>query len=139
VSVAYSGGVYYNIGCDPASNATTASVDSDSAVKRIGNRLILPVPVTAIGIWCFGDIDQDTTTLKLYGTDGTTVLATSTLSSVKRGSTGVGHYVGFFDSGATVELSANTASAYKNVSKPNTLLQSYVGNTIASTCATCSM
>lgn len=126
VTLEYSGAVYYDIGCNPACTAYTENLDSDGSIRRAGNRFILPVPVTAVGIWALIDNDTDTTTLKLYDTDGTTVLGTVTLVAAARVGISGGYYWGLFG-GAAVALSANTASAYRVVAETNNTSATAVG------------
>jgi hypothetical protein len=84
VSLEYSGAVFYEIGLLPACALNAINVDADSSVRRAGNIITPAVPITTTGCWAFVEVDNDTGTFKLYGTDGTTVLATHTLSSANR-------------------------------------------------------
>jgi hypothetical protein len=112
MSLEYSGGVFYDIGITPAMTFASEGLDNDGTFRRLGNRLITPVPVTVDGFWAVMDNDTDTTVIKLYDTDGTTELATATLVSANRDANGVGlYYVPF--AGAAVNLSANTANPYR--------------------------
>jgi len=115
----YSGAVFYPLGWSPSASVATENIDSDGSVRRLGNRFILPVPVTAIGVWVMIDNDTDTTSLKIYGTDGTTVLATATLVAANRQASSARPFYALFDSGTEVVLSANTASAYRVVAETN--------------------
>ena len=118
VTVAYSGGATYDIGVGPASNAATESLDADGTLRRAGNIFILPAPVTVHGAWVVMDNDTDTTTIKLYDTDGTTVLASATQITANRATTS-GGWNFFAFTGAAVNLSANTSTGYRLVAETN--------------------
>lgn len=107
VTVAYSGGAVYDIGMGPACVVQTESLDSDGALRRAGNVFILPAPVTVHGAWVVMDNDTDTTTIKLYGPDGTSVLASAVQVSANRATTS-GGWNFFAFTGDPVPLSANT-------------------------------
>lgn len=111
--IEYSGAVYHQVGWAPQGTYGVEGIDNDSSVRRIGNRFILPASVTAIGCWVFIDNDNDTTTIKLYDTDGTTELATSALVAVNR--QGTATRMQFVPFTAPVNLSANTTNPYRLV------------------------
>lgn len=112
-SVEYLGAVFYDVGWPPTTTFAVENIDNDGSVRRIGNRFVLPAPVTCDGWWGILDNDTDTTTVRLYDTDGTTVLASSTLVSANRQATSGRLYRIKWDDGVTVNLSANTASPYR--------------------------
>lgn len=111
--IEYSGAVFYHVGWGPAAAYAQESIDNDGSVRRIGNRFILPVPLTVAGCWVQIDNDTDTTTIKLYDTDGTTELATATLVAANRQGTSARLQRVLF--GAPVNLSAGTATPYRIV------------------------
>lgn len=114
VTIAYSGGERYDIGIMPALTSTTENMDADGTLRRVGNVFILPAPVTVHGAWVVYDNDTDTTSIKLYDTDGTTVLATSTGATAYRTTTSAGwNFVKF--AGSPVNLQANTTTGYRIV------------------------
>lgn len=128
-TIEYSGGVYYQVGWIPASTTATENIDNDGAVRRLGNRLILPAPVTAVGMWAFIDNDTDTTTLKLYDTDGTTELATAALVAANR--QGTASRIQWVLFGAAVDLSAGTGSPYRLVATTNNTSSTSAGIIVA--------
>jgi hypothetical protein len=63
---------------DYGSPFTTHTFNSGSATNRVGNRYTLPWPCRTNGCWVWrGLADLGAFTMKLYDTDGTTVLATT--------------------------------------------------------------
>ncbi len=111
--VEYSGPAYYDWGWVPSTTQGSESVDADGSLRRIGNRFILPCSVTAYGAWAYLDWDTNNTTIKLYDTDGTTVLATATMLAAARSTTTA--RLGYFSFATPVNLQANTASPYRLV------------------------
>jgi hypothetical protein len=84
----------------------TNTFDNNDAVTRRGNIFQVPFPTRAKGCWVWIDADNDFT-VKLYDSDGSTVLATTaTIDSAQRmGNTGGLH---FFPFTTTASLSAST-------------------------------
>jgi len=126
MSLEYSGNVFYQTYVGPCHTVLTENLDSDGTLQRQGNRIILPMAVTVDGFWAVLDNDTDTTVLKLYDTDGTTELATGTLVSANRnGTAGAMYHIPF--AGASVNLTANTASPYRVVVTTNNTSATAVG------------
>lgn len=78
--VEYSDGSYEPILGIPdyGSAFTTHTFNSGSTTNRVGNRYTLPWPCRTNGCWLWRGLgDLGTITMNLYGTDGTTVLATT--------------------------------------------------------------
>lgn len=81
--------------------------NSGSTTNRIGNIFQLPFPARAKGAWAWVDADGDYT-IKLYDSDGSTVLATTaTISNFQRQSTGAGPQFHPFTTTANLSASLN--------------------------------
>jgi len=126
-SIAYGATIEYSDGSIPhnalmpALTASATIIDSDSSVRRAGNAFTLPADMRVVGIWAYLDNDADTTTLKLYDTDGTTVLGSCTLTSAHRSNAGAGLNEYLFDGGTEVLLRANTSGYYRVVADTNNI------------------
>lgn len=94
-------------------NPGLATFNSGSAEDEIGNRMVLAYGCRTQGAWILADIEQ-TSDVVLY--EGTTQLASCTLSPDERGATSVGLYYCLWD--AAQELTASTV--YRVVLKPST-------------------
>jgi len=95
-------------------NSTT--FNSGTATNRRGNIFQLPVPCRAAGCWGWIDADGDYT-VKLYDSDGTSVLATTaTINAFQRGSTAGGPTYHPFTTSATLAKATN----YRIVVIPST-------------------
>lgn len=62
----------------PINAVSNETYNSGSAPDTIGNRIVVDAPIRVAGVYCWTDQDGDAT-IKLYGTDGATVLASAAL------------------------------------------------------------
>jgi hypothetical protein len=85
--------------------------------------------MTAAGVWCYLDWDTDTTSLKLYDTDGSTVLGTVSLLTAARASTA--NRILYAPFAAPVNLAANTSAAYRIVAETNNTSSTAAGVIVA--------
>lgn len=60
----------------PINAVTDERYGSTSTPDTIGNKIVIDAPIRVAGAWYWADLDGDAT-LKLYGTDGSTVLASA--------------------------------------------------------------
>jgi hypothetical protein len=115
LTIRYDDGTYGNINCFPGISVTEQSYSSASTPDERGLKFKLPVPVTVIGVYYRAAIGSaGTYDLVLYDSDGTTALATKTVTQV--------NLTGTFDDpikiifNSAVTLLANTF--YRLVVKP---------------------
>ena len=109
VGFRYDDGSYAFVpGCWPMSTLATISVDSGATPDVYGNRITLPFPCRVAGWWFWADMDGDVA-IKLYDTDGVSVLASDVLDLNMRPATNAGIFTGMFTS--AVDLS--TSGTYR--------------------------
>jgi len=124
VTFEYSGGTYHPIsGAFPAAVLNDESYHSGSTPDERGNKLTLPFKCRAVGVWFYGDTNADVS-IKLYDTDGSTVLASVTYDpNVQQAATLGIKYVRF---AAAVIL--NAGSAYRLTVLPADTTSSALGS-----------
>ena len=83
VSFEYSDGSYSGGTTIPVSAFAAATFNSGSTPDEFGIYFQCPFPCSVSGVWILADLDADAT-IKLYGSDGSTVLASSALPSAQR-------------------------------------------------------
>lgn len=107
MGVEYSDGSYEAIlGLHGAGVVNNNTFNSGSSPSRRGNLFTLPFPARAAGCWAWVDADGDFT-IRLYDSDGTTVLATTgSIDKDVRQNTAAGMF--FLPFTATANLSKNT-------------------------------
>jgi hypothetical protein len=87
-------------------NATgTETYQATSTPDTIGNRIVLAAPMRCCGAWCWIDADS-TGTIKLFGTDGATVLASAAIETNVPPS--VSAFLAYYHFSTSVELAAGT-------------------------------
>lgn len=101
----------------------TNTFKSDDATNRRGNIFQLPFPARANGAWAWVDGDA-TFTIKLYDSDGSTVLATTAATNAfqRQGTAAALHFYPFL---TTATLSANTSYRIAVVPETTTNLTTY--------------
>lgn len=105
VSFEYSDGSYAGGTTIPTSAFTNTTFNGGSTPDEYGVYFQVPFPCRATGAWVLVDLDADAT-LKLYDSDGSTVLASTALPSAQRDTTSTGVSYRLFSS--SVNLSKNT-------------------------------
>lgn len=135
------GTTYYPIvGTLPWNSVTTTTFNSGSTITRRALKFQIPFKVRCIGAYIEMDFDGDTN-VNLYDSDGSTVLASTSLDSSIDAITGFGVYYIRFDASVTLSINTNyylsiepstvtSMSVYQwNVASPatNTLLDASPG------------
>jgi hypothetical protein len=106
VGIEYDDGSYHTMpGAYPWSGLNTNTYNSGSTPDERGLKFKLPFPVRVSGFWADMDNDNDLT-VKLYDSDGTTVLTSLAVDKDIRGTTNYGVQQYFF--ATTASLLANT-------------------------------
>lgn len=108
---------------------TSTSFNSGSATNRRGNIFQLPFPARANGCWAWVDADG-AFTVKLYDSDGTTVLATTAAITIFQRQTNSGGLM-FFPFTATASLAKNTNYRLAVVPSSVTSLSTYELNGVS--------
>lgn len=89
----------------PVDAASTITFNSTNTPDTVGNKIVLAAPVRARGAWVWVDADAEGT-VKLYGTDGATVIASAPIFTSIPPTTAP--YIAYYDFSAPVELPAGT-------------------------------
>lgn len=105
VAVEYDDGSYEPLwGATPFLNTTATAFNSGTNPNRRALRFSVPVPIRLAGVRVWADVNQDFSII-LYGSDGTTVLATKSVNgAANRSSSGLSSYL----FGSSIALAKDT-------------------------------
>lgn len=95
IAVNHNGTYYYLPGLTPVSAANTHTFNNTSSTDVYGAKFYLPMPARVSSWWGFQDLDGDAK-VKLYNSDGATVLGTISLNQVLEGTTDPSYQEGIF-------------------------------------------
>lgn len=131
VGLEYSDGSYAVISnCYPIDSNPATVFNSGSAPDEIGIIFQLPVPVRVTGCWIWCDLDA-AADVKLYNSDGSTVLLSRSLVGAEDAATTMGLMLFYFSSTATLAKATNYRLTLVPTTVTNVGLQEFTVNAAA--------
>jgi hypothetical protein len=103
--IRYDDGVYEDIGSPIPGIWSSPTISSSTTPDEVGVKFSLPFPVTVKGVWLNLDLDGNAT-IKLYDSDGSTVLGSISVLSAERAFTSMTLY--YFHFSTPIDLDAGT-------------------------------